>query len=63
MPSIRCKFLLVEGSARHRASRRRGVSPYELAQACYEDPAYQEAKRFASKASKRDLLIFEGDLP
>jgi uncharacterized protein (DUF1330 family) len=36
---------------------------YEQAKACYEDPAYQEAKRFALKASKRDLLIFEADLP
>ena len=36
---------------------------YEQAKACYEDPPYQEAKRFALKASKRDLLIFEGDLP
>jgi uncharacterized protein (DUF1330 family) len=36
---------------------------YEQAKACYEDPAYQEAKGFALKASKRDLLIFEADLP
>jgi uncharacterized protein (DUF1330 family) len=35
---------------------------YELAKACYEDPAYQEARQFALKASKRDLLIIEGDL-
>jgi uncharacterized protein (DUF1330 family) len=35
---------------------------YELAKACYEDPAYQEARHFALKASKRDLLIIEGDL-
>jgi len=35
---------------------------YELAKACYEDPAYQEARQFALKASKRDLLIVEGDL-
>ena len=35
---------------------------YQLAQACYEDPAYQEARQFALKASKRDLLIIEGDL-
>jgi uncharacterized protein (DUF1330 family) len=35
---------------------------YELAKACYEDPAYQEAREFALKASKRNLLIIEGDL-
>lgn len=35
---------------------------YELAKACYEDPAYQEARQFALKASKRDLLIIEGNL-
>ena len=36
---------------------------YEMAKACYEDPAYQEARRFALRASKRDLLIFEGEIP
>jgi|SRR3954451_7219616 uncharacterized protein (DUF1330 family) len=35
---------------------------YELAKACYEDPAYQEARQFALKASQRDLIIIEGDL-
>lgn len=35
---------------------------YEMAKACYEDPAYQEARQFASQASKRDLLIFEGEI-
>ncbi|TIR83790.1 MAG: DUF1330 domain-containing protein, partial [Mesorhizobium sp.] len=30
--------------------------------ACYDDPAYEEAKRFALQASNRVLLIFEGDL-
>ncbi|SAL57613.1 DUF1330 domain-containing protein [Caballeronia humi] len=34
----------------------------ELARACYEDPAYQEAMPFALKASYRELLIIEGDL-
>lgn len=29
------------------------------AKACYEDPAYQEAKEFAIKASQRELFIFE----
>ena len=35
---------------------------YELAKACYDDPAYQEARQLALKASQRDLLIIEGDL-
>jgi uncharacterized protein (DUF1330 family) len=35
---------------------------YDLAKACYEDPAYQAAREFALQASKRDLLIIEGDL-
>jgi|SRR5271165_1075651 len=35
---------------------------YEVAKACYEDPAYQEAGQFALWASKRDLLIFEGEI-
>ena len=34
----------------------------ETAKACYADPAYQEAKRFALKASNRVLVMFEGDL-
>ena len=34
----------------------------EAATACYDDPAYQEAMKFALKASKRDLIIFEGEL-
>lgn len=33
---------------------------YEKAKACYEDPAYQDALRFALKASQRDLIIIEG---
>ena len=35
---------------------------YEIAKACYADPAYQEARQFALRASKRDLLIFEGEV-
>ena len=35
---------------------------YEKAKACYEDPAYQAAKEFALKASKRDLIIVEGEI-
>jgi|ERR1700693_591029 uncharacterized protein (DUF1330 family) len=35
---------------------------YEMAKACYEDPAYQEARQFALRASKRDLRIFEGEI-
>lgn len=30
--------------------------------ACYNDPAYVEAKAFATRASKRELLIVEGEL-
>lgn len=32
------------------------------AKACYDDPAYQEAMRFALQASKRELAMFEGEL-
>ncbi|OWV77158.1 hypothetical protein ATY76_04210 [Rhizobium sp. R339] len=35
---------------------------YELATACYDDPAYQEACRFALRASNRELLILKGEL-
>ena len=34
----------------------------EIAKACYADPAYEEAKRLALKASKRVLVILEGEL-
>ena len=35
---------------------------YEMAKACYEDPAYHEARQFALRASTRDLLILEGEI-
>lgn len=35
---------------------------YAQAKACYDDPAYTEAKAFALRASKRQLIIIEGDL-
>lgn len=35
---------------------------YELARACYDDPAYEEARRFALQASNRELLILSGEL-
>lgn len=35
---------------------------YETALACYEDPAYQEAKAFANKAAQRDLLIIKAEI-
>lgn len=35
---------------------------FELAKACYADPAYDEAKRLALQASNRVLVIFEGEL-
>ena len=34
---------------------------YAIAKACYEDPDYQLAKKFALAASQRDLLIIEGE--
>jgi uncharacterized protein (DUF1330 family) len=33
-----------------------------IANACYNDPAYEEARGFALLASNRELLIFEGNL-
>ncbi|MBZ9761992.1 DUF1330 domain-containing protein [Mesorhizobium sp. CA8] len=39
-----------------------GVSSLEIAKACYADPAYEQAMRFALKASNRVLVMFEGDL-
>ena len=35
---------------------------YEIAKSCYEDSAYQEARRFALQASNRNLLIIEAEL-
>lgn len=35
---------------------------YAIARACYDDPAYAEARKLALKASNRELVIFEGDL-
>jgi uncharacterized protein (DUF1330 family) len=35
---------------------------YEQAKACYDDAAYQEAARFATQASNRELLILQGEL-
>jgi uncharacterized protein (DUF1330 family) len=35
---------------------------FAQAKACYEDPAYTEAKAFALRASKRQLIIIEGEL-
>ncbi|WP_336333226.1 DUF1330 domain-containing protein [Pseudomonas putida] len=35
---------------------------YADAKACYEDPAYAEAKSFALQAASRELIILEGDL-
>jgi len=37
-------------------------STLEAAKACYDDVAYQEAMQYALRASKRDLIMFEGDL-
>ena len=35
---------------------------YDAALACYEDPAYQEAKKMANKAARRDLLIIKAEI-
>lgn len=35
---------------------------YAQAKACYEDPAYTEAKAFALRAASRQLIIIEGEL-
>jgi uncharacterized protein (DUF1330 family) len=35
---------------------------YEFAQACYDDPAYGEARKFALQASDRELLMLKGEL-
>lgn len=35
---------------------------YQAAKACYDDPAYRDAMQFALRASKRQLVLFEGDL-
>lgn len=32
------------------------------AKACYDDPAYVEARRFAEQAARRELVIFEGNV-
>ncbi|MCX2887296.1 DUF1330 domain-containing protein [Pseudomonas sp. DCB_BI] len=34
----------------------------EQAKACYNDPAYVQAKAFATQASRRELIILEGEL-
>ena len=34
----------------------------EVAEACYGDPDYEEARRFALKAADRELILFEGEL-
>lgn len=35
---------------------------YAQAKACYDDPAYAQAKAFALRASRRELIIVEGQL-
>ncbi|CAI3798768.1 hypothetical protein GLGCALEP_02170 [Pseudomonas sp. MM221] len=35
---------------------------YAQAKACYNDPAYAEAKAMALRAYRREVLIIEGDL-
>lgn len=57
-----------EGTALREARDTRRVlavefESYAKAQACYEDPAYVEAMKFANQASNRELIIVEGLLP
>ncbi|MFJ3468695.1 DUF1330 domain-containing protein [Pseudomonas sp. NPDC090201] len=35
---------------------------YAQAKACYDDPAYQQAKVLALRASSREMIIIEADL-
>ena len=48
----------------HSSSRVMAVEfeSYAQAKACYEDPAYGQAKEFALKAYRREMIIIEGDL-
>jgi len=48
----------------HTSSRVLAVefASYAQAKACYEDPAYTEAKAFALRAARREVIIIEGEL-
>ena len=35
---------------------------FAAAQACYDDPAYQEARALALRASQRTLVLFRGEI-
>ncbi|WP_118136169.1 DUF1330 domain-containing protein [Oceanicella sp. SM1341] len=35
---------------------------YEQARACYDDPEYAEAKAWALKSAKREIVLLRGDL-
>jgi len=47
----------------HTSSRALAVEfeSLEQAKACYNDPAYVQAKAFALRAARRELVIIEGD--
>ncbi|MEC5408554.1 DUF1330 domain-containing protein [Paraburkholderia sp. MPAMCS5] len=59
--SVDLAGVLVEANAIGRVSVVEFPS-LERAKACYADPSYQEAKQYALKASRREVLIFEGEL-
>lgn len=52
---------LVESQSTHRVVAVEFAS-YEQAKACYNDPAYTQAKEFALRASRREVIIIEGEL-
>lgn len=58
------KLKLLDGVLKEASASKRVLAvefeSYEQAKACYEDPAYTEAKVFALRASKRELIIIEG---
>ncbi|HBN9689314.1 MULTISPECIES: DUF1330 domain-containing protein [Pseudomonas] len=62
----RAKLNAIDARALAEAHTSSGVlavkSPsYEQAKTCYNDPAYVQTKEFAVRASRRELIIIEGD--
>ncbi|WP_041734202.1 MULTISPECIES: DUF1330 domain-containing protein [Burkholderiaceae] len=61
LKSVDASAVLVEGRDIKRVVAVEFPS-YEAARSCYEDPTYQEARRYALQASKRELLILKANL-
>jgi Uncharacterized conserved protein len=62
----RIKVMGAEALVEARLSKRVLVVEFaslEVAKACYNDPLYVQAKAYAIKASQREVLIIEGELP